>query len=70
MPSKPMMDPKVHTQKIRKMLLDTVQQARNEIVEIEEPRARALFETSAEVLVGLAKAYEDYETGNEPVWRR
>lgn len=35
----------------------------------EEPRAKALFETSAEVLGGLEKAFHDYESKNEPAWR-
>ncbi|MFI5230977.1 MAG: hypothetical protein ACHQSE_00570 [Gemmatimonadales bacterium] len=52
------------------MLVDTALQARNDIAEIDEPRARALLETSAEVLTGLAKAYEDYDAASEPVWRR
>ncbi len=70
MPGKSMADPKHSTQRVRKMLVDAAQQARNEIVESEDPRARALFETSAEVLTGLAKAYEDYDVGSEPAWRR
>jgi hypothetical protein len=28
-----------------------------------------MFETAAEVLGGLAKAFEDYEKKNEPAWR-
>jgi len=70
MPGKAITDPKQHTQRIRKMLVDAAQQARSGIAEIEEPSARALFETSAEVLTGLAKAYEDYDAGSEPAWRK
>ena len=70
MASKPMADPKTHTQHIRKLLMEASQHARNDIAEIDEPRARALFETSAEVLDGLAKAYADYDAGSEPAWRR
>lgn len=70
MATKPTTDPRPQTQRIHKMLVDTAQQARNDIAEIDEPRARALFETSAEVLTGLAKAYEDYNAASEPVWRR
>jgi len=29
-----------------------------------------MFETSAEVLTGLAKAFDDYERKNEAAWRR
>jgi hypothetical protein len=28
-----------------------------------------LFETTAEVLIGLTKAYEDYENRSEEAWR-
>ncbi len=32
---------------------------------MDEPQLKAMFETSAEVLTGLAKAFEDYERKNE-----
>lgn len=35
-----------------------------------KPIAKALFETSAEVLIGLRKAYEDYEQGSESAWKK
>jgi len=50
------------------MLLDVVQRARNAIPEIDDPRAKALFETTAETLLGVAKAYEDYGEGREAAW--
>jgi hypothetical protein len=34
-----------------------------------EPKAQALFETTAEVLIGLKKAYDDYVTGKEEAWQ-
>ena len=34
-----------------------------------EPKAQALFETAAEVLTGLVKAFDDYEKKNEAAWR-
>lgn len=70
MPGKPIADPKLHTRRFGNMLLDLAQHARSDIAEVDEPRAQALFETSAEVLIGLAKAYEDYDAASEPVWRR
>jgi hypothetical protein len=36
---------------------------------VEEPRAEALFETTAEVLGGLKKAFEHYEEKSEEAWR-
>jgi hypothetical protein len=40
-----------------------------DVQKIDEPRAKALFETSAEVLGGLKKAFHDYESKSEPAWR-
>jgi len=37
---------------------------------IGDPRAEALFETAAEVLTGLQKAFVDFKARNEPAWRR
>ena len=37
---------------------------------VDEPQFKAMFETSAEVLPGLAKAFDDYERKNEAAWRR
>jgi hypothetical protein len=34
-----------------------------------EPKAQALFETAAEVLTGLVKAFDDYEKKSEEAWR-
>jgi hypothetical protein len=36
---------------------------------VTEPKAQALFETSAEVITGLVKAFDDYEKKNEAAWR-
>ena len=33
------------------------------------PQLKAMFETAAEVLGGLRKAFSDYEQKNEPAWR-
>jgi hypothetical protein len=42
---------------------------RADVDEVDDPRARALFETSAEVLTGLKKAFGDYERKSEKAWR-
>jgi hypothetical protein len=39
------------------------------ISQVNEPKAQALFETTAEVLLGLKKAYEDYKGGGEKAWQ-
>jgi hypothetical protein len=62
-------NPTQHVLDIRQRILGVVQQARASVNEVGEPRAQALFETTAEMLKGLAKAYEDYNTGTEEPWR-
>ncbi|MEO5953655.1 MAG: hypothetical protein ABIQ44_14405 [Chloroflexia bacterium] len=50
--------------------LDTlIQSIRSEIANVSEPKAQALFETTAEVLIGLKKAYTDYKGGSEQAWQ-
>jgi hypothetical protein len=43
---------------------------RRDIERVDEPRAQALFETSAEVIQGLVQTFDDYDTGEEPAFRR
>ena len=62
-------DPRHHTSKLHSMLSDVVQHAREDSDKINEPKAQALFETTAEVCTGLATAYEHYER-QEPAWQR
>jgi hypothetical protein len=50
------------------MLTEVVRHAREDIGKIEEPKAQALFETTAEVCTGLTTAYEHYEQ-RQPAWR-
>jgi hypothetical protein len=42
---------------------------RADIGKVKEPKAQALFETSAEVLTGLVKAFDDYEKKVEAAWK-
>ena len=51
------------------MLDRLIQQVRSDIEQVQEPKAQALFETTAEVLLGLKKAYQDYQGGSEKAWR-
>ncbi len=46
-----------------------IQQLRAGVDDVIEPKAQALLETSAEVLTGLLKAFEDYEKGHERAWQ-
>lgn len=48
---------------------ELIQQVRSQISNVREPKAQALFETTAEVLLGLKKAYTDYKSGSETAWQ-
>ncbi len=62
-------NPQHHTQKMKKRLEETVTHLRQDIGKVDEPQLAAMFETAAEVLKGLIKAFDDYEK-NEAAWRK
>jgi len=62
-------DPCHHTIRIRDMLSEVRDHLREDVGKINEPRAEALFETTAETLDGLITAFEDYERGQEEAWQ-
>jgi hypothetical protein len=62
--------PQHHTAKIKEMLTGVIEHARSDVDKVDDPKAQALFETTAEVLIGLKKAYEDYEQGTETAWKK
>lgn len=62
-------DPRHHTQKMQQRLQETMDHLRDDIEKVDEPKLKAMFETSAEVLGGLKKAFSDYEQKNESAWR-
>lgn len=63
-------DSRHHTSDMRKLLSAVIEHARRDVDEVRDPKAQALFETTAEVLTGIRKAFEDYELRNEPAWRK
>lgn len=63
-------DPRHHTAKLKKMLTDVIEHAREDVSKVKDPKAEALFETTVEVLSGLRKAYEDFEQRNEDAWKK
>jgi hypothetical protein len=63
-------DPRHHTQKMKARLQEDIAHLREDIRKVDEPQLKAMFETSAEVLGGLVKAFEDYEKKNENAWTR
>lgn len=62
-------DPKYHAANIRRMLGEVADHARQDVGKVDDKRAQALFETTAETLEGLARAYEHYSQGVEEAWR-
>ena len=58
-----------HTQKIKVHMRQLIDHLREDVGKVTEPKAQALFETSAEVLTGLVKAFDDYEKKGEEAWR-
>jgi hypothetical protein len=51
-------------------LTEIIGHLREDVEKVDEPQLKAMFETSAEVLGGLVKAFRDYERKNEAAWRR
>lgn len=45
-------------------------QLRQDIKEMNDAQAKALFETTAEALGGLVNAFEDFKTGEEEAWKK
>ena len=62
-------DPRYHTQKMQARLQETMDHLRDDIGKVDEPQLKAIFETAAEILGGLKKAFRDYEQKNESAWR-
>ena len=62
-------DPRHHTQKMKQRLQETMDHLREDIEKVDDPKFKAMFETAAEVLGGLKKAFGDYEQKNESAWR-
>ena len=62
-------NPVHHTRKIKARMRQLIDHLREDVGKVAEPKAQALFETSAEVLTGLVKAFDDYENKREKAWR-
>jgi hypothetical protein len=63
-------DPRHHVEKMKDQLQKTIAHLREDVTKVDDPQFKALFETSAEVLGGLVKAFNDYERRSEAAWRR
>lgn len=62
-------DPNVHAKNIAKHLHALKDHCRSDISEVQDPKAQALFETAAEVLGGLEKAFVDFCEKKEKAFR-
>ena len=62
-------NPLHHTQKVKSEMSKLVHHLREDVSKVTDPKAQALFETAAEVLLGLVKAFGDFEAKNEQAWR-
>lgn len=65
----PETDPRRHTANVREKLEGLIEHLREDVGKVDNPRAQALFETTAEVLGGLVKAYEHFDTAAEEAWQ-
>lgn len=65
----PETDPRRYTRQIQSHLEDLINELRRDVKFVDDPKAEALFETSAEVLRGLKTAYAHYEEQAEEAWR-
>jgi len=65
----PESSPRDHVARLKQMLNDVAVRARHDSIEVSDPKAQALFETTAEVLFGLHEAFDDIERKNEAAWR-
>jgi hypothetical protein len=62
-------DPRYHTQNVGRMLEELINHLREDVEKVDDPQAKALFEVSAEVLQGLHRAFQHFETKSEKAWK-
>ena len=62
-------NPRYHAIMMRERLTDLIDFARDETIKVSDPRAKALFDKSVEVLTGLRQSFVDYEQNMEQVLR-
>lgn len=58
-----------HAEHIANLMRQAEQECRADVGRVQDPKAQALFETEAEVLLGGIKALDDYINQRESVWR-
>ena len=66
----PTTQPEPHIENVLAQLHELIEHLRRDVQKIREPRARALFETSAEVLDGLERAFLHYDAKSSETARK
>jgi len=61
-------DPKEHAQNIEKHISELKHHLQEDCEIVTDPKAKALFETAADILDGLEKAFSDYQSENFGGW--
>ena len=65
----PSHNPLEHAKNIEDILASLKTLCRSEIEVFEDPKGKALLETSAEVLAGLEKAFHDFQAKDHKAWK-
>ncbi len=61
-------NPKDHAQNIEKYISELKHHCQEDLKIVTDPKAKALFETAADILDGLEKAFSDYQSENFGGW--
>lgn len=62
-------NPREHSRNIKSGMREVAEHMRRDIGKIDDPKAEALFETSAEVIDGLITAFSHFEEKSEDAWK-
>ena len=62
-------NPFEHTANIKEEFIKLSEHLRQDVDKVDDPKSKALFEVSAEVIDGLQKAFTDFEKKNESAWK-
>jgi hypothetical protein len=62
-------DAKGHVAKIKEQMGELISHLHKDISRVDDPKAKVLFEVSAEAITGLQKAFSDYEEKKEEAWK-
>lgn len=58
-----------HAQKLKSQMIRLIAHLRADAGKATDPKARAVFNTSAEVLTGLVKGFDSLDPANEELWK-